>query len=272
MSNPLQQYFRQPKVYIDLPSNGIYCEMGTLESGATNLYVYGMTGMDEIIVKTPDALLSGESTVKVIESCIPSIKNAWDVSTLDIQTILAAIRIATNGNLMGITLVCKECEEELEYKVDLMKIIEHYTLKCYNHSVVAGELVLKTRPLTYRQSTDINLRNYALHRQLGQLSGVEDAEKHQELINSLWKEFALVQHDVLVLTVDSIETPKGVIHEREYISEYLRNCDKGVIDILKTHINEEKVNWDMLEFKVECAKCKHPAKVIPNIDFSNFFA
>jgi hypothetical protein len=271
MSNPLQQYFRQPKLYIGLPSNGIYCESGTLDGDATNMAVYGMTGMDEIIIKTPDALLTGESTIKVMESCIPSILNGWDVSVLDMNTILSAIRIATNGNLMGITLQCKQCEEEVDYKIDLMKIIEHYSGKQYNHAVKAGELTIKTKPLSYRQSTDINLRNYSLHRKLSQLNDVEDENARQELINGLWKEFAEVQHMVLVLAVDAIDTPQKVTHEREYIDEFLAKCDKSVIDVLKKHIDEEKKHWEMPKFDVTCPKCQHKSSIIPNIDFSNFF-
>jgi hypothetical protein len=69
--NPLQQYFRQPKIFINLPSQGIYSKEGSIQGEVNNMPVYGMTGMDEIIVKTPDALLSGESTVKVVQSCCP---------------------------------------------------------------------------------------------------------------------------------------------------------------------------------------------------------
>ena len=63
--NPLQKYFRQPKIYIKFPSGGIFNKPGTIQGDVTNTPVYGMTGMDEIIVKTPDALLSGESTAQV---------------------------------------------------------------------------------------------------------------------------------------------------------------------------------------------------------------
>ena len=99
--NPLQQYFRQPKIYIKLPTSGIYSPPGTVQGDINNLPVYGMSGMDEIIMKTPDALLTGESVVKIIQSCCPSITNAWALSSLDTEMILTAIRIATYGNKIG---------------------------------------------------------------------------------------------------------------------------------------------------------------------------
>ena len=92
-NNPLKQYFRQPKIFIGLPSKGVYNKENTLDGDISNMPVYGMTGMDEILMKTPDALISGESTVRIIESCCPFIKDAWELSSLDTDLVLTSIRI-----------------------------------------------------------------------------------------------------------------------------------------------------------------------------------
>jgi hypothetical protein len=34
-----------------------------------------MTAKDELMFKTPDALLNGQSTVEVVKSCIPAIQD-----------------------------------------------------------------------------------------------------------------------------------------------------------------------------------------------------
>ena len=65
-TNPLSKYFRQPKIYLRLPSKGKFYSPGSLvmtESG--ELPVYAMTAKDELLIKTPDALLNGEATVEV---------------------------------------------------------------------------------------------------------------------------------------------------------------------------------------------------------------
>ena len=61
-----------------------------------------MTARDEIIFKTPDALMNGQGMVDVIQSCIPEIKDAWQISNYDLDTILIALRIATYGETMDI--------------------------------------------------------------------------------------------------------------------------------------------------------------------------
>ena len=72
-SNPLQQYFRQPKIFISLPSKGLYYGAGSFQGDYNSVPIMAMTGMDEILMKTPDALFNGEATFKVIESCCPFI-------------------------------------------------------------------------------------------------------------------------------------------------------------------------------------------------------
>ena len=96
--NPLKKYFRQPKIYLRLPSKGNFYPKGVLdfpESG--EIPVYAMTARDELIIKTPDALINGESTVEVIKSCIPNIKDPWKMPNIDTDAILIAIRIAKIG-------------------------------------------------------------------------------------------------------------------------------------------------------------------------------
>ena len=102
-SNPLKKYYRQPKQFVRLPSNYKYYKPGTIqvpESG--EVAVFPMTAKDELLFKTPDALLNGEATVRVIQSCIPAITNAWEMPALDIDTCLVAIRMATYGTKMQV--------------------------------------------------------------------------------------------------------------------------------------------------------------------------
>ena len=80
--NPLASFYRQPKIYVKLPSKGEFYPPGSLDVSANGEYpVYAMTAKDELLFKTPDALLSGQSTVELIKSCIPAITNPWQCQT-----------------------------------------------------------------------------------------------------------------------------------------------------------------------------------------------
>jgi len=269
--NPLQQFFRQPKVYIKLPSQAAYSAPGSFQGDPANVPVYGMTGMDEIVLKTPDALLSGESTVAVIESCVPSIKDAWEVSIMDINVIFAALRIATFGNNMTVTHTCNKCKSENEYELDLSKIIEYFSNLQYESKVVLKDLVIKIQPLSYRQSTDFNLRNFRLQQKLRQTDEIEDRTRQQELINELFKELAIIQSDLYKASVESVEIANKVVTESSFIYEWLNNCDKNIYDAIKNHIEANRKSMNNPPYHVKCDNCGTEVDLTVELDQSNFF-
>ena len=111
-SNPLNKYFRQPSVYIKLPSDLGYSKDVIDMTSTTELPVSPMTAMDEIKFKTPDALMNGQGVVDVIQSCIPNIKNAWEIVSYDLDTVFIGIRIATYGETMDITYTVPNTTEQ----------------------------------------------------------------------------------------------------------------------------------------------------------------
>ena len=271
--NPLQQYFRQPKIYIKLPSQGNYSAPGTFVADTNNLPVYGMTGMDEIIMKTPDSLLTGESIVQVIKSCCPGIANPWEITVLDTDLIFSAIRIATFGTQMGVTHTCPKCGTDNAYDIDLTKVIEHFSHCVYDNKIVLKDLVVKTQPLTYKQSTEFALRNFALQQQLAQADQMTDREEQQKVINRLFLDLANMQNDLFWYSIESVEVGNTVVNEREFIREWVLNCDRDIFDKLKEQIEKNKDEWVTPMYNVVCenTECNAENKIKIDLDQSNFF-
>ena len=120
--NPLASLMRQPKIYVKLPSNGKYWPEGSLNITQNSEYpIYSMTAKDELILKTPDALMNGQAVVDVIQSCMPNVINAWEMPNIDTDAILIAIRLATYGDSMDTTF--KVGEEEMTYSIDLRMVL-----------------------------------------------------------------------------------------------------------------------------------------------------
>jgi hypothetical protein len=269
--NPLQQYFRQPKIYIDLPSHGAYSKPGSIQGDSTNIPVYGMTGMDEVIMRTPDALFTGESTVKIVESCVPNIKDAWDLSIIDTDMLFSAIRIATFGNLMTVGHKCPSCDEEHDHDLDLNFLIEHYRKCNYDAKIVLQDLVITVKPLSYRESTSFNIKNYELQKKLAQTEEVEDKVEQQKLINEMFVELSKIQQELYYMSVEAVETPQTRVTERSYITEWLNNCDKNVFDSIRDQIEKNKKAWTVPSYKVTCSNCKAENELTIELDQSNFF-
>lgn len=271
-TNPLQQFFRQPKIFISLPSHGVYYKPGVIQGDVENMPMFGMTGMDEIMVKTPDALLSGESTARVIESCCSFIKNSWEINSLDIDTILTAIRIATYGNTLSVDHTCKSCSAQNEYDLDLNRIIEHFAQCKYDNKIVLKELTIMLKPLTYRQSTEFSLKNFQLQQQLNQASRIEDEKERAESITRLFKELAYLQNEVYTENIESVDIGSAVVDQRNFIREWIENCDKEMIDEIKKHIQLNQEQWTSPKYHVVCNECSAETDIIVDLDLSTFFA
>ena len=270
-NNPLQQYFRQPKIYVSLPSQGVYNSPGTIQGDVTKIPVYGMTGMDEIMAKTPDALLTGESTVKIIESCCPSIKNAWDLSALDIDLIFSAIRIATYGNKLGLTATCNACDTDNSYDIDLNYIIEHFSKCQFDNRVVLDDLIIKIQPLNYKSKSEFAMKNFQLQQKLSQVDFIEDEEAKRIKVVELFKEMGDIQNEIYIGSVESVEANGQVVTERPFIREWLLNCDRDIFEKIKNQIVENQKIWAIPDFPAVCENCKKELKLSLDLDQSNFF-
>lgn len=269
--NPLQQYFRQPKIFIDLPSKGAYTKPGTIHGEASNLPVFGMTGMDEIIMRTPDSLLSGESSVKVIESCVPNIKDAWELSTLDTDLIFTAIRIATYGNTLTLRKFCPKCNEENEYEINLSNVIDHFSSCKFDNKITLKDFAIKLQPLTYRQSTNFSIRNFSIQKQLAQCAHIKDDAERQNHINGIFKELGNIKYDLFSTVIESIELPNAVVNEKTYINEWINNCEADILDKIKDHIDKNKASWAIPNSVGKCEKCGHEFEIAVELDQSSFF-
>ena len=271
-NNPLEQFFRQPKIFIKLPSQGVYSDPASITGDSSNMPVYSMTAMDEIIAKTPDALFTGESMVRMIQSCCPSIKNAWDLSMLDTDLIFAAIRIATYGNKIGVTHVCSSCEELNEYELDLSSVVEHFTNCKYDNALTLPQISIKTNPVTYKQQTELQMRQYQLNKQLVQIEQQEDSEEKQKQMNQMFIDIGKLQTDFFINSVESIDTGKQVVTERTFIADFMKNCDKEIYDAIKKHIEKNQTTWSIPKYSVKCTKCDADNEINLTLDQSNFFA
>ena len=160
-SNPLNKYFRQASIYVTLPSGTNYPPHVVTPSETGELGVMPMTAKDEIRFKTPDALMNGQGVVDVIQSCVPNIKDAWEIKSYDLDTILVAIRIATYGETMEINFTVPGAKETVAHTVNLPAILDELrATKVDGHITLKDGLKITVRPLTYKDMTSTSLQTF----------------------------------------------------------------------------------------------------------------
>jgi len=269
-TNPLQKYFRQPKIYISLPSQGIY-SAGAITGDVNKLAVYGMTGMDEIIFKTADALISGESTARVIQSCIPEIEDPWSVSTLDLDLILASIRVATYGNDLESVRICPSCGTDNTYTFNLSNIIDFFTAAQYDNTVKIDNLTVILRPLSYKESTDFALRNFSIQKRIAQINTISDEDEKKKLTSGVLNELTILRQEIFTQGIESVGVGNDVVTDRVYITEWIANSDRSVTEKINKHIEKNKERWAPPLQKIKCSGCGFEEEVPIELDQSNFF-
>jgi hypothetical protein len=271
--NPLSNYFRRPSIYITLPSKGKFYPEGTLEMTENNeLPVYPMTAVDEITYRTPDALFNGTSIIEVIQSCMPNIKNAWVIPSIDLDTILSAIRIASYGHTLEIGTTCPKCEEEAEYGIDLRTIIEQLDVGEYNSSINVGDLEIHIKPLTYK---DINESSLVQFEEQKIASVIEDTEMSEEeklkLLSKTFKKISEMTIATMGKSINYIKTPETLVSDAEQIDEFLHECDRGIFESIKDKVLSLRSNSELKPLKIKCMKCEHEYEQPFTLDMSNFF-
>jgi len=272
--NPLAQYYRQPKIYIKLPSNGEFYPEGALDKSVNEEYpVYAMTAKDELLLKTPDALLNGQSTVDVIKSCVPAILDPWKMPVIDVDAVLIAIRIATYGNEMDVTHICKGCESEADYVVDLTDSLGHIQSMRYETRVDHPPLIIHLHPYSYKDMTTVALKAFEQQRVLKIVSdqNMEETEKLQKF-NESFNKLTQFTIDTITSSITSIETPEGVVTNSEMINDFINNTSKDIFESIQTHVNDFRDKSVLPTQKIQCEKCSEIAEVSISMDMSNFFA
>jgi hypothetical protein len=272
-SNPLSQYFRQPAVYIKLPSQGKFYPAHSLEMPPNSeLPVYPMTTLDEITYRIPDALFNGSAVVSVIESCVPNIKDAWQVPNTDLDTLLIAIRLATYGHELDIDTKCPNCETENSYSVDLRRILEKISTVDYDKPMVFGDLEIYLKPLNYRDVNDNNLTQFEEQKMLQSITAAEgdDASKSQQL-GEMLKKVTQVTIRALAKSIALVKTPTARVTELEYIQEWLNNCDRQMFAAIRDQIIQSKQRSEIPPLDLQCPECSHKYQQVFTMNMTDFF-
>lgn len=250
--NPLAKHFRQPQLYMKLPSQGRWYPPDSIDIPVTGeLPVYSMTAKDELILQTPDALLNGQSTVEVIQSCVPAIKDAWKMPAVDLDAVLIAIRQATYGPGMDFFSVCPHCQRKNENTVDLGALSSQITCPNFDETIKVDGLEIYIRPQSYHQFNKASLENYEQQRLMAVVTNdtLSEEEKLAQF-NNVFKRLLNLTVEQISKSVAGIKTSEGILVDNaDQIHEFFQNCNKIV--------------WDSVKNKLEDIGNQSPLKKIP---------
>jgi hypothetical protein len=252
--NPLSQYFRLPALHVSLPSQGKFYSKDALDRTEDNQYpVLALSRQDEIVyVSAPS---DGSSIASIIASCVPNIKDVKKMPIIDVDKLLVAVRIASQGSVLQDTAVCTNCKTENPVTVDLNQTLKQFESPDYSQPLAINDLQVYFRPILYQQA-NVNTANVLDDQAVADaIDDTVEPEVRTKQIERLLEKIRSMSTAVLSQHILYIQTPSARVDNSAHIVEWLNNCEKSVYLQLQQHIVSIKQQTELQPVAVTCSAC-----------------
>lgn len=272
--NPLAGYFRMPGLSVGLPTRGRFLPKGAIELDATGkVEVFPMRSADELLLKAPDALMSGLAIEKLIQSCVPAIKTPNLISAPDLDVVLLAIRAATYGNIMQVEVMCPKCETELSFDCDLSHVLATMTEVPEDLDLrLSDDVVVVMKPHSLSSQTQLLLAAYEEQRRAMMLDDVEmdDAAK-QRILSDTLQRLSDFQTQSLSDSIIKVVIPGQEVTDRDYIREFVSNTTKEWSQKIQKRVEEINTMGLNRDVPATCTSCGHEWETKLEFNPATFF-
>lgn len=271
--NPLAKYYRVPGLHVRLPTKGMFMPPGSIEmTMAGDIPVYPMRSADEMLLKSPDALMSGYAIEQLMHSCVPAIKAPRLISTPDLDVLLLAIRAATYGEVITLAPTCPSCGVQNEANRNLSYLMTNMTFIDADNPVrFSDEIVVYLRPYNLENTTVLGLASFEETRKLQAVEDAAGPERSRQISESMQRITALA-NDIMADCVVRVVVPEGPVTDRAMIREFMGNVSKVWTDRVQEKLDEINTKGIDKSYEMTCAACDHKWKAEIEFDPARFFA
>lgn len=230
-----------------LPSGGLFYTNEELSENVNNgeVHVYPMKTVDELIMKSPDKILTGKAIEEVFGRCIPDIKKPNELLANDVDYLMAALRVVSYGEEARITAQhdCKDAKSH-DYTVNIRDVLREArdidpTSLTKKFSFELDGYSLTIRPPRYRS-----------------VISLYQAISDEFLQESTEEEVATKLIENLADMIESVNDH----NDSEHITEWLTQIKAGWVNKISEHTRKSS-NWG-IEYEREKV-CKDCGKKMP---------
>ena len=274
----LKDFYRSPKLYVQLPTGGKFYKEDTIDWPETNeLPVYAMTPKDELTIRNPDALLNGDAVLRLIKSCVPDIKIPENIVAPDMELLLVAIRAASEKDRkFTVNENCPECDAENSFDLDLSVAVQDFEdIGARSDFNLSNGLKVTIKPANYLYSIQTAKQMLEQANLLGKITNEEYTHENERLSNigKAFEKMAQYNYAVLVNSIDSISIPDSdvVVTDYEEILQFIDNVEAKIgkeLDEAVSSVNNGGINKI---HKTACPECDHEYEIPVDFDPVSFF-
>lgn len=270
-------YNRRPPTYVSLPSGGKHYAIPPKLTVDGELAVYPLTAKQELLLKSPDSLLNGESMFQVLKHVAPDIQDPYQVPLCDLEAILIAMRLVSYGPTLDVDLSCPKCKQNNVRTVNLQQFIakvqplaDKYTVKLPN------DLVVYLRPRNIKQNIQESLVTLEQERMVLSVSDeTKSVEERAELYNKSMAYLTEKSVQNLAGYIYKVETPDGKsFDDHATIYEWVDQISIDEFKLIDAQVKKIDQAGIDTKIKVVCEneECKNEFEDRLQFDPSRFFA
>lgn len=263
---------------MELPSGFHFYPEGFIPSSEISsnneVGVLPMTTMNDLMLKNPEALLNGTA----IENLIKDSTTLSDVDVKrmiksDVDSLLVAIKIASQGDVQEIELTCPKCEHEQTYGRDLKSVLSdvkpHDKEYKVSHENLDG-LTIYLRPSSFQDALTLDAHAFEeqkkitqIRQNLNKMLSEKEIEEEDEVmflssIHEIFKDLTISTMEVYANCIQKIATEDGeVVTDHDEIYDWLKQLDNSSFEAIRDKLSEINSRGVRNEEKVKCVECEH---------------
>jgi hypothetical protein len=273
-NNPLLKYYRAPGIMVRLPSGGRFQSPGNVTTAPNGeVAVLPMRGADEMLMKSPEALMSGHAIEQTIKSCVPGILNPNELPAPDVDALLLAIRSATYGDQMDIECECPKCKQNNGFGFSISGILDTAQPLETEYPVrLSDDIIVYVKPFNLVASTKISLTAFQETRKMQILdqTGASEEERTQAIKESI-DAITKMNTKALSDSVEKVVVPEGTVYDPRMIHGFIDNISKDMLNKIEVALKAVNEAGVKKEQHVICAGCGHEFTTNVEFDPATFF-
>lgn len=255
--NPLMSRIKMPGETFTLPSGGAFYVGGELDPSVKNaeVHIHPMTAIDEIIIKTPDLLFSGDAVRQVFAHCIPQIQNVDDLLAKDVDFLLLCLRKVSYGDELRLEHKhnCVDSKSHT-YSVDVTHFIR--TAKRIDPTSVASKFSVRMPNDQVVHLQPIRFKDFVRIMQMNDTESITDPK---------------VIRDIMVESMSNIITNVDEVSDKEMIKEWLAGVPPLYFKKINEHIDQTLEWGPEFETTVKCKDCGADMEILAPMNPLYFF-
>ncbi len=254
--NPLLARVEMPGSTFQLPSRGLFYTNEELHENVQmgEVHVMPMSAYDEILMKSPDQLFSGEAVENVFKRCIRQVLKPKELLAKDVDFLLVCLRQVTYGEemIVSYTHSCEDAKSN-EYTIKLSDFLG--TTKRLDPTTI-GQIYSVTMPND--QVVNLHPSKFIDVIKMFQETEKETTTPEDELNMSIFIIQSIIQ------SVDGIT-------DKKQIAEWIKTISAGWLRTITDSVGKTSDFGTDFTLHTKCTDCGEDIKIQTPVNPISFF-